>query len=82
TTVQLQTKASSSKRLLFAGDTMYVRRYLDPNLKTMGTSIPDLTDALIQPDTAGPDSIAIKDEVAALLENPDVASLNLDSPVT
>lgn len=82
TTVQLQTKASSSKSLLFAGDTMFGRRYLDPNLKTMGTSIPDVTDALIHPDTAGPDSIAITADVAALFENADFASVNLESPVT
>lgn len=80
--IQLQTKATNSKSLLFAGDTMFGRRYLDPNLKTMGTSIPDVRDALIRPDTAAADSVAITSNVAALFQSADFASVNLESPVT
>ena len=80
--VQLETKAQNSKSLIFAGDTMFGRRYLDPSLSTMGTNIPDVKNALIRPETAGADSVAITADVAELFLNADFASVNFESPVT
>ena len=67
--VQLETKAQNSKSLIFAGDTMFGRRYLDPSISTMGTNIPDVKNALIRPETAGADSVAITADVAELFLN-------------
>ncbi|WP_348708542.1 CapA family protein [uncultured Pseudoalteromonas sp.] len=80
--IQLETKPANSKSLLFAGDTMFGRRFLDPKLDTMGTSVPDVSNALIRPDSAREDSIAITNQVAALFRAADFSSVNLESPVT
>ncbi len=80
--IQLETKPANSKSLLFAGDTMFGRRFLDPKLDTMGTSVPDVSNALIRPDSAREDSIAVTTQVAALFRAADFSSVNLESPVT
>ncbi|MCO7250829.1 CapA family protein [Pseudoalteromonas sp. Ps84H-4] len=80
--IQLETQSANSKSLLFAGDTMFGRRFLDPNLETMGTSVPNVNTALIRPDSAREDSIAITTEVAALFKAADFSSVNLESPIT
>ena len=61
---------------------MFGRRFLDPNLETMGTSVPNVNTALIRPDSAREDSIAITTEVAALFKAADFSSVNLESPIT
>jgi len=80
--IRLITKSSSQISLLFAGDTMFGRRYLDPLLKTMTTAIPNVEGALIRPDTASEDAIELTKYVADMFKAADFTSVNLESPVT
>ena len=82
TQIKLHAKPATSKSLVFGGDSMFGRRYLDPSLATMGTTIPNVSDALIRPATAAADSIAITKDVAPLFKYADFASVNLESPIT
>jgi poly-gamma-glutamate capsule biosynthesis protein CapA/YwtB (metallophosphatase superfamily) len=82
TQIKLHAKPATSKSLVFGGDSMFGRRYLDPSLATMGTTIPNVSDALIRPTTAAADSIAITKDIAPLFKYADFASVNLESPIT
>ncbi|NUZ11497.1 CapA family protein [Pseudoalteromonas sp. McH1-7] len=82
-TIELQLKPSSDslKTLLFAGDTMFGRRYFNPSLITMGNSLPSTSDGLIQPQSAGADAQALVKYMPALFNSVDFASVNLESPI-
>ncbi len=80
--ITLLSKTSNEVELLFAGDTMFGRRYLDPSLTTMTADIPDVDDALIRPATASEDAKKLSQYVAPLFLAADFASVNLESPVT
>lgn len=79
---QLTTKTINQASLLFAGDTMFARRYIDPSLATMTANIPDVEGALIRPATAGENAQKITQFVAPLFQAADFASVNLETPVT
>ena len=79
--VTLTPRSSSVKTLLFAGDTMFGRRYFNPELITMGNSLPSSSDALIQPSTAAQDARNIVRFMHPLFDHVDFASVNLESPV-
>ncbi|MBQ4833085.1 CapA family protein [Pseudoalteromonas sp. MMG010] len=78
----IQSKSSTQSSLLFAGDTMFGRRFLDPSLTTMTTDIPDVEDALIRPATASEDAQALTHYVSSFFQAADFASVNLESPIT
>ncbi len=80
--IQLASKPANNKSLLFAGDTMFGRRYLDPQLETMTADVPNVSTALIRPATAAADSIAITQFVSELFKSADFSSVNLESPIT
>lgn len=81
-TITLLSKKTNEVELLFAGDTMFGRRYLDPSLSTMSADIPNIDEALIRPSSASEDAKKLSQYVAPLFLAADFASVNLESPVT
>ncbi|TMO57572.1 CapA family protein [Pseudoalteromonas phenolica] len=79
--IVLSTKTEEEISLVFAGDTMFGRRFMDPNITTMNNSVPDLPDAIINKSNAATASIEITEYVKPLFLNLDFASVNLESPV-
>ncbi|WP_172439754.1 CapA family protein [Pseudoalteromonas piscicida] len=79
--IELKPKSNTIKTLLFAGDTMFGRRYFNPTLITMGNSLSSTSDGLIQPATAGPDAQALVKYMSPLFQHVDFASVNLESPI-
>ncbi|MGS0497476.1 CapA family protein [Pseudoalteromonas mariniglutinosa] len=75
-------KSSNAVSLLFAGDTMFARRFLDPSLATMTADIPDVEGALIRPATAAENAQALTQFVAPFFKAADFASVNLETPIT
>ncbi|BDF93597.1 CapA family protein [Pseudoalteromonas sp. KAN5] len=75
-------KSSNAVSLLFAGDTMFARRFLDPSLATMTADIPDIEGALIRPATAAENAQALTQFVAPFFKAADFASVNLETPIT
>ncbi|MEQ2353091.1 CapA family protein [Pseudoalteromonas piscicida] len=80
-TLELKAKSSTLKTVLFAGDTMFGRRYFNPDLITMGNSLPSTPDGLIQPQSAGSDAQALVQFMHPLFKHVDFASVNLESPI-
>ena len=78
----LTAKSSNSVSLLFAGDTMFARRFLDPSLATMTAAIPDVAGALIRPATASENAQALTHFVAPFFQAADFSSVNLETPIT
>lgn len=79
--IVLSKKTENGISLIFAGDTMFGRRFMDPNITTMNNSVPDLPDALINKSNAATAAIEITQHVKPLFLNQDFASVNLESPV-
>ena len=80
--LSLVTKTSNAASLLFAGDTMFARRFLDPSLATMTANIPDVEGALIRPATASENAQALTQFVAPFFKAADFSSVNLETPIT
>ncbi|MDK1312984.1 CapA family protein [Pseudoalteromonas ardens] len=80
-TVQLKQISATSSELMFGGDTMFGRRYMDPSLTTMGNLVPDVEDAIIRPSNAASSAIALTQFVKPIMASADFASVNLESPV-
>jgi poly-gamma-glutamate capsule biosynthesis protein CapA/YwtB (metallophosphatase superfamily) len=79
--IAIEAKAGEEISLIFAGDTMFGRRFMDPSITTMNNSVPDLPDALINKSNAATAAINITQQVKPLFTNIDFASVNLESPV-
>ncbi len=77
----LSKKTDNEISLAFAGDTMFGRRFMDPNITTMNNSVPDLSDALINKSNAATAAVEITKYVKPLFLNLDFASVNLETPV-
>lgn len=73
-TLRLGDDDGETVRMLFAGDTMFGRRYYDPG--------DDGRPALVHAGTELSDIAAVLDQVAPLLEGADLVSVNLESPLT
>ncbi|WP_249118538.1 CapA family protein [Pseudoalteromonas sp. NEC-BIFX-2020_015] len=80
--ITLSSKSSNTVSLLFAGDTMFGRRFLDPSLATMTANIPDIEGALIRPATAAENAQYLTQFVGSFFQAADFTSVNLESPVT
>lgn len=79
--IELTPKLNNEVSVIFAGDTMFGRRFMDPSITTMGNSVPNLPDAMINLANAATASIEITKAVAPLFIHSDFASVNLESPV-
>ncbi|RZM78111.1 capsule biosynthesis protein CapA [Pseudoalteromonas rubra] len=79
--VQLKRLSATSSELMFGGDTMFGRRYMDPSLTTMGNLLPDVEEAMIRPGNAASSAIALTQFVKPITASADFASVNLESPV-
>ncbi|RZQ54797.1 capsule biosynthesis protein CapA [Pseudoalteromonas phenolica] len=79
--IELTPKLNNEVNVIFAGDTMFGRRFMDPSITTMGNSVPNLPDAMINQTNAATASIEITKAVAPLFIHSDFASVNLESPV-
>ncbi|TMN60681.1 capsule biosynthesis protein CapA, partial [Pseudoalteromonas sp. S1727] len=71
--ITLVPKSSNAVSLLFACDTMFARRFLDPSFATMTGDIPDVEGALIRPATAAENAQALTQFVAPLIKAADFA---------
>ena len=80
--LSLAPKSSNAVSLLFAGDTMFARRFLDPSLATMTANIPDVEGALIRPSTASENAQVLTQFVAPFFKAADFSSVNLETPIT
>jgi poly-gamma-glutamate capsule biosynthesis protein CapA/YwtB (metallophosphatase superfamily) len=81
-TINLSTTTADQASLLFAGDTMFARRFLDPSLTTMTADIPDVEGALIRPTTASENAQALTHYVKDFFQATDFTSVNLETPIT
>ncbi|TMP30330.1 capsule biosynthesis protein CapA [Pseudoalteromonas rubra] len=79
--VVLKEVSATSSELMFGGDTMFGRRYMDPSLTTMGNLLPDVEDAMIRPGNAASSAIALTQFIKPIMASADFASVNLESPV-
>ncbi len=79
--VVLKKVTATSSELMFGGDTMFGRRYMDPSLTTMGNLLPDVEEAMIRPGNAASSAIALTQFVKPIMASADFASVNLESPV-
>ncbi|MCO7190293.1 MULTISPECIES: CapA family protein [unclassified Pseudoalteromonas] len=79
--VVLKEVSATSSELMFGGDTMFGRRYMDPSLTTMGNLLPDVEEAMIRPGNAASSAIALTQFVKPIMASADFASVNLESPV-
>ncbi|RJE75716.1 capsule biosynthesis protein CapA [Pseudoalteromonas sp. MSK9-3] len=80
-TVALRRQSSQQATLMFGGDTMFGRRFMDPNLTTMTNNVPNVSDALINEASAASSSTAIAQYIKPLFRIADFSSVNLESPV-
>ncbi|TMO69265.1 CapA family protein [Pseudoalteromonas aurantia] len=80
-TVALTRQSSQQATLMFGGDTMFGRRFMDPNLTTMTNNVPNVSDALINEASAASSSTAIAQYIKPLFRIADFSSVNLESPV-
>lgn len=70
-------------RMLFAGDTAFGRRFLDPSDQTPRDQMPDDNpDALIQVSNPGPGTTAVLQFVRPYFQEADFSSVNFETPVT
>jgi poly-gamma-glutamate capsule biosynthesis protein CapA/YwtB (metallophosphatase superfamily) len=75
--------ATGAVRMLFGGDTMFGRRFLDPNNVTpRGVMPPNDTNALIQVVDPLPGSIAAVQCIKPFFHEADFSSVNFETPVT
>jgi poly-gamma-glutamate capsule biosynthesis protein CapA/YwtB (metallophosphatase superfamily) len=75
--------ATGAVRMLFGGDTMFGRRFLDPNNVTpRGQMPPNDTNALIQVVDPLPGSIAAVQCIKPFFHEADFSSVNFETPVT
>lgn len=79
--IALTPKVDEEISLIFAGDTMFGRRFMDPSITTMNNSVPDLPEAIINKSNAATSAVTITEYVKPLFNNLDFASVNLESPV-
>ncbi|KAF7775351.1 hypothetical protein PCIT_a1525 [Pseudoalteromonas citrea] len=80
-TIELTNQSSQQATLMFGGDTMFGRRFMDPNLTTMTNNVPNASDALINETSAASSSTAIAQYIKPLFRIADFSSVNLESPV-
>lgn len=77
------TPAAGAVRLLFGGDTMFGRRFLDPDDTTpRGALPPDNTNALVRVSDPLPGSLSAVQFVKPFYHEADFGVLNLETPVT
>jgi poly-gamma-glutamate capsule biosynthesis protein CapA/YwtB (metallophosphatase superfamily) len=77
------TSATGAVRMLFGGDTMFGRRFLDPeNIIPRGQMPPDNTNALIEVSNPLPGSLSAVQYVKPFFHEADFASVNFETPVT
>ncbi|MBE0369136.1 CapA family protein [Pseudoalteromonas aurantia] len=81
TTINLIAQTSQQATLLFGGDTMFGRRFMDPSLVTMTNNVPNVAQALIQNETAATSATNITKFIKPLFATADFSSINLESPV-
>ena len=75
--------SGATQRVLFAGDTSFGRRYLDPQELTDRYHVPpDDPNALVRVSDPAPGSIDVVSRLAPLFETADFRTLNLESAVT
>lgn len=80
-TITLEAKSAQQATLLFGGDTMFGRRFMDPSLTTMANEVPSVDDALIQSVSAASSASDIIRFIKPLFTSADFSSVNLESPV-
>ncbi|CAH9059671.1 hypothetical protein PSECIP111951_03065 [Pseudoalteromonas holothuriae] len=79
--IRMTEKSPQQATLIFGGDTMFGRRFMDPSLTTMSNNVPNIDDALIQPQTAASSAVSIAKYLKQLFSSADFASVNLESPI-
>ncbi|CCQ09370.1 capA protein, putative [Pseudoalteromonas luteoviolacea B = ATCC 29581] len=82
-TIQLPNALSvATTSLLFTGDSMMGRRFLDPNLSTMTNYVPSAINAQIKQESALADSNQLLQYVSPLIRSADFSSTNLETVLT
>ena len=77
------TPLTGAVRMLFAGDTMFGRRFLDPDDQTLrGFMPPDNTNAMIRVSDPLPGSLSTVQYMKPFYHEADFGALNLETPVT
>ncbi len=80
--VYLAPAAADEARMLFAGDTSFARRFLDPTDLTLRNQVPaDHPDALIQASDPLPGSKGVLQFVRPYFQEADFSSINFETPV-
>jgi poly-gamma-glutamate capsule biosynthesis protein CapA/YwtB (metallophosphatase superfamily) len=80
-TLEINRQSSRQATLMFGGDTMFGRRFMDPSLITMANNVPNVSEALINESSAATSATSIVQYIKPLFRVADFSSVNLESPI-